>query len=341
MPARYPEETPGDTGAVRSRSSWTHRHAGRTSPRTEVVQIAFLRRLLGRDDPARTIEVPVPVAPLPSAPAAPAAVPVACPNCGVVLDPPPTGSRLCPRCRHRIVVRHSEGRAIYLTEAAVEVFEAERVREAQVEEWTRERRTWLQLARGVGAPADRRRRLERAPLTAATVQSARSLYLITVEHVVRAARREKRWDDVARLRQRQAAALFEEAGGVPPPAEEVLVLHREAMAANLRALAAVSREAELVGASCCAACRAGDERIFKIADELRTPRLPHADCPRGLCACDWWPVMRKPVTKRRRRRAAAAAPAAPRVPADPQTGAVPAPGRGRITDGGSGPLSGH
>lgn len=198
-------------------------------------------------------------------------------------------------------MRHSEGRAIYLTEASVEVFEAERHREVEMLEWTRERREWLRLARLVGAPADRRRRLGAAPLTAATIESARSLYLITVEHAVRTARRDKRWDDVARMRQRQAAALFEEAGSVLPLAEEVLALHREAMVANLRALAAVSREAELVGASCCAACRADDERIFKIVDELRTPRLPHAGCPRGLCACDWWPIIRKPVMKRRRR----------------------------------------
>jgi hypothetical protein len=307
-----------------------------------VVQIAFLRRLLGRDGPAEMVEVPVPAAPV-QVPPPPVAVTVACPNCGAVLDPPPTSSRLCPRCRHRIVVRHSEGRAIYLTEAAVEVFEAERERGAQIEEWTHQRRIWLQLGRGVNAPADRRRRLEKAPLTAATVQSVRSLYLITVEHAVRAARREKRWDDVARLRQREAAALFEEAGGVAPPSEEVLALHREAMAANLRALQPVTREVELVGASCCAACRADDERMFKIADELRTARLPHIGCPRGLCACDWWPVMRKPVTKRRRRAApaAVAATAVPRVEADPDNGALPVADSGRVSEGGAGGLSGH
>ncbi len=283
------------------------------------MQISFLRRLLGQDRPAPSLEPLAPPPPPPPAAPTPAPLPanVACPNCGVVLDPPPTSSRLCPRCRRRIVVRHVDGRAIYLTEAAVEVFEAERERDAAVEEWTRQRRSWLQLARGVGAPADRRRRLERGPLTEATVLSARSLYLITVDHAVRAARRDKQWDEVARLRRRQAAALFEETGAVAPPSDEVLALHREAMAATLRALEAVSREAELVGASCCAICRADDERIFKITDELRTPRLPHAGCPRGLCACDWWPVVRKPVTKRRRRAAAnPRAPAAPKV-ADP------------------------
>ena len=126
----------------------------------------------------------------------------------------------------------------------------------------------------------------------------------------------KRWDEVARIRRRQAAALFEEAGGSAPPADEIVALHREGVAATLRALAMVSREAELVGASCCHTCRTDNDRIFRIADELRTPRLPHAGCPRGLCACDWWPAVRDPATKRRRRRRTTASPAAAVAAAD-------------------------
>lgn len=301
--------TRGNSAATAATGS--DRHSGSARQRTEVVQIAFLRWLLGLDRSGESVEVPVEVAPPPPQPPAPVpATRVACPNCGVVLDPPPDHTRLCPRCRRRIVVRHSEGRAIYLTEAAVEVFEAERRREIEEQTWTRERRRWLHLARLAGAPADHRRRLAAAPLTAAAVQSSRTLYLVAAERAVRAARRDKRWDDVAQIRRRQAAALFEDAGGNPPPADEIVALHREGVAATLRALAAVSREAELVGASCCPACRADNERIFRIADELRTPRLPHAGCPRGLCTCDWWPALRKPATKRRRRRASTSSPAA-------------------------------
>ena len=130
------------------------------------------------------------------------------------------------------------------------------------------------------------------------------------ERAVRAARRDKRWDEVARIRRRQAAALFEEAGSSTPPADEIVALYREGVAATLRALATVSRDAELVGASCCPACRVDNERTFRIADELRAPRLPHADCPRGICSCDWWPAVRNRATKRRRRRPSTASPAA-------------------------------
>jgi hypothetical protein len=233
---------------------------------------------------------------------------VACPYCGVALDPPPEHTRRCSRCRRQVVVRHADGRAIYLTEAAVEVFEAERQRGVNEQTWARERRHWLHLAQLVGASAERRARLAAAPLTAASVTASKALYVGAVERAVRAARRDKRWGEVAQIRRRQATALFEETGGKPPPSDEILALYREGVTATLRTLAKVSRQAELVGASCCHACRADNERIFRIAEELRTPRLPHAGCPRGLCACDWWPALARPATKARRRRAPASAP---------------------------------
>ena len=69
-----------------------------------------------------------------------------------------------------------------------------------------------------------------------------------------------------------------------------------AIAATLRALAPLTREAELVGATLlCGLPYASSGRIFRIADELRTPRLPHADMPaRTVCPCDWWPALRDP-----------------------------------------------
>lgn len=289
------------------------RQPGRVRQRTEVISIAFLRRLLGLNHPEVTVDPeevvaspqPMPIAPSPIAS-------VACPNCGVALDPPPDHTRRCPSCRRQIVVRHFEGRAIYLTEEAVEVFEAERQHEIDEQRWARERGTWLQLAQRAGAPADRRARLAAAALTAVSVAASRDLYLAAAERAARAARRDKRWDEMAQIRRRQAAALHEEAGAHLPPSDEIVALYREGVAATLRKLAQVSRDAELVGAACCQACRADNEHIFRIADELRTPRLPHAGCPRGLCTCDWWPTVTSAAKKPRRRRA----PASPRTADD-------------------------
>lgn len=282
-----------------------------------MVPIAFLRRILGLDRPDEVVEPPVEFAPPPPAPAPVVVVAqVACPNCGIVLDPPPKSTRLCPRCRRRIVVRRSEGRTIYLTEAAVEVFESERRRNVEEETWARQRRNWLQLAQTVNVPADKRQRLAAAPLSAEVVRSARALYVSAAEREVRSARHDRRWEDVARLRRRQAAAMYDEEGGLPPPSDEVLALHRDGVAATLRELATISKDAELVGAACCAHCRADNEQIFRIAEELRTPRLPHEGCPRGLCSCDWWPAVRKALPKRQRRRipASSSRPAGPARP---------------------------
>ena len=102
------------------------------------------------------------------------------------------------------------------------------------------------------------------------MRAARTLYLSAVEREVRAARGARRWSDVAALRREQAAALYEEAGSPVPPPEDILRLHQEGATAALRAMADIARQADLVGAGCCAACRADDGRTFRIADE--TPR---------------------------------------------------------------------
>jgi hypothetical protein len=198
------------------------------------------------------------------------------------------------------VVRRVGGRPVYLTEAAVPVFDGERRRAADERLWASERRRWLRLARTVKAPVERRERIERAALSADAVHAARTLYLTAADREVRTARRARRWNEVAAIRREQAAVLFKESGSTAPPPEDVVLLHQEAASAALRALPGIARQAELVGGTCCAACRADDGKTFRIADELRVPRLPHAACPRGLCGCDWWVATEAP---RRRRRA--------------------------------------
>jgi hypothetical protein len=210
-----------------------------------------------------------------------------CPYCAALLQAPPVSSGRCGRCRRRIVVKHVDGRAVYLTEAAVPVFEAERRRITSASRFTRDRDRWLKLAAAVGAAPERAARLVAAPLSEDTVLGARTLYLTTVERSFQAAKRERRWDDAARIRRDQALALYRIAGSPVPPPAEIVKLHREGLTAELRGIAAIARDAELVGATCCDACRADDGRILRIAAELPVRRLPHDGCPRGLCRCGW------------------------------------------------------
>jgi hypothetical protein len=205
----------------------------------------------------------------------------------VLLEPPPTSSRGCPRCRHRIVVKRLDGRTVYLTEAAVLFFEAERRRISSAARFTRERARWLKLAAAAGAPAERAARLTAAQLSQETVDATRALYMSTVERAFRSAKRDRRWEDASRIRREQAMALFRLAGSGSIPSEAVVTLHRDGVAAELRGLAEIAKEAELVSAACCDVCQADDGQVCRITQELLAPRLPHPGCPKGLCRCRW------------------------------------------------------
>ena len=119
-----------------------------------------------------------------------------------------------------IIVRRTDGRTVYLTEAAVEVFEAERQREADMATWTTQRAQWLRLARGVGAPEDRRGRIAARPVSAESVADARALYLAAAAKDRKEAARMGAWDIAARIGREEAMALYREAGSpVPVPAD--------------------------------------------------------------------------------------------------------------------------
>jgi hypothetical protein len=144
--------------------------------------------------------------------AGPSAVAASCPYCALLLQPPPESSRGCPRCRERIIVKRVDGRAAYLTEAAVLVFDAERRRIASSPRWTRERQRWLKLAATAGAPAQQAARLAAARISEDVVEAARTLYMTTAERSVRSAKRDRRWADASEIRREQAMALFRLAG---------------------------------------------------------------------------------------------------------------------------------
>ena len=303
------------------------------------ISIGFLRRLLGggrpntraeiqsgaADGAASDSEIVVPDEPRATPTAPRRGVPAACPYCGALLDPAPERGRLCPRCRRPIVVRRVDGRRVLLTQEALEVFEAERDRGTNERTWASERSSWLVLAKGVSAPANRVARLVALPPSEAVVVASKDLYLTTAERAVRTARRDKRWDEVARIRRQQAAALYRASGSAIPPPDEVVTLHRAWSAAALRSLLAFGGHVELVAAGCCATCKRDNGRAFFIAAELRADRLPHLGCPKGLCPCDWWPLA--DMTPRGRRVRRPASPRADPVPtpvADPAAGSVSA-----------------
>ena len=188
-------------------------------------------------------------------------------------------------------MRRVDGVTVYLTESAAAVLEAERHREADVKLWTAARRHWIGLALSVRAPVDLCRKIAAMP-----------------------------------IRQIEADELYDDAGSPLPPPADIVAVYREAKAAVLHSLAAHSTVAELAAGTCCRACRADEGGLFKIAGELRKPRLPHDGCPRGLCGCDWFVAVpeTKPARRRRKPRVVAPVTATPGVPSEAGRDAVDA-----------------
>lgn len=255
-----------------------------------------------------TAELPdEPVAPVTPRPAL---VPVmdapptaACPYCAVALVPPPSRSRSCPHCRRPIAVRHLDGRLVLLAEDAVAIFDGLRQQEEDEARWTTERTHWLTQAGNVSADPARLARLSEAPISGDVVAESRALYLSAADAAVRKARSEKRWKVISRIRRTQAANLYAAAGRPVPPPDDVIEAQRDALLAELHGLQTTSKVAELASTGCCPVCRQDDGRSFMIAAELKTPRLPHDGCSKGLCACDWW-IAQAPPKKPRRRKVA-------------------------------------
>ena len=193
-----------------------------------------------------------------------------------------------------------DGATVYLTASAAAVVEAERRRDADVKLWTDARRHWITLAVSVHAPVDLCKKIAAMPISERAVEAARAIYRTASDQAVRDARETGAWVRVARIRDIEADELYRDAGSPKPPPADILALYRESRSAVLHSLAVHGTVAELAASTCCPTCRADEGVLVKIATELHKQRLPHAECPRGLCRCDW--SMAVPEVKRVRRR---------------------------------------
>jgi len=154
----------------------------------------------------------------------------------------------------------------------------------------------------VHAPVDLCKKIAAMPISERAVEAARAVYRTASDQAVRDARETGHWVRVARIREIEADELYRDAGSPKPPPADILAIYRESKAAVLHSLAVHGTVAELAAGTCCAACRAEEGVLVKIAAELHKSRLPHAGCPRGLCGCDWSVAVPEAKSPRRRKR---------------------------------------
>jgi hypothetical protein len=208
----------------------------------------------------------------------------------VLLDPRPTASRRCSQCRERIVVKRLEGGVLYLTGPAAAALEAGQRHIKETARLARIRDRWLAQASAVGASPAAIDRIGRVTASEEGVQAARALYLGAASRAFVAANRERRFAEAASIRRAHVQALVREQGAAAPVTDEVIALYRDAMSAELKSQREFGRDAELVAAPCCDACAVDNGLVVRITEEVKSARLPHAGCPKGVCQCRWLPA---------------------------------------------------
>jgi hypothetical protein len=216
-----------------------------------------------------------------------------CPYCGAALDPPPKAKRRCPACRRTIYVRVGPDALVYLLQDVDRPALERAWAEFRLEQdWRRRALELVDEAALVRTESEMRAREPGC--------TNRDVYWAIATREVRDRMRTGNWDAVKASYVRMALAAWDEAeneAGIdgssrPGSRSRARRLMREARVAELRALASSAGvTAVTVAARCCPACDRGVSLPRHLAEERMHPVLPHSHCQRGLCRCEYQPVV--------------------------------------------------
>jgi hypothetical protein len=214
---------------------------------------------------------------------------VACPYCGVILDPPPQRNRKCPACKESIIVRtrRADGAKVLLTAADGKEFDKQRHTEAV-------RNSALHHARNIGA-SDRDFERTEQELAAkwGTAASPRDAFWQLANKTVVAAIKNADWARLSTVYWEQALYMCE-------LGEPHLHLQKEASKAELRRYAAEFADlatgrsglrVEVLANGCCDVCAKNHGRRYSISEALELLPIPNGACEREWCNCGWTPVL--------------------------------------------------
>ena len=211
-----------------------------------------------------------------------------CPYCAQLLVPAPTTHKRCPRCRQRVMVRRVDDRVAFLTEAVGRGLRggaAARRREPALD---RAPQPWIRLAEAADAPAGQGREGQRELATPES-RLRRAIRVLRRRRPRREGRRAPsttgRLPSASGAPRRspcsKAGRLADPAAGRRGRAAPGRGGDRAARDPGARQGGRARRRAVLP------AVRRRPGHIYRINAELHEARLPHADCPSGLCACRW------------------------------------------------------
>jgi hypothetical protein len=213
----------------------------------------------------------------------------ACPYCARMLDPLPKAKKKCPACRQTIHVRVGPDALVYLLQDIDRPVLDRAWAEFRVEpDW---RRRALEIVDEVSLARTESEMRARDPRC-----TNRDMYRVVATRAVRQLTRMGNWHAVKAAYVRMALAAWDESNGEvgiedsarPGSRSRARRLMRQARVAELRGLRSSAGATMVrVVAGCCPSCDRSANVARSLAGELARPLLPHSDCQRGLCRCEY------------------------------------------------------
>lgn len=206
----------------------------------------------------------------------------ACPYCSVELDPLPKAKKWCPGCGQPIYVRGApDGLTYLLRDADLAAHEARWAGYRSRSEWIRD------AAPFVDEPGFEA--IERELQAKDARYSPRDVYWVAADRALLIILRSGDWQVASEAYRQMAMAAYKEADTDEMP-ERAVRLRREASKATLRAYLRDGTRRVDIFACDCPRCSV-DTGSIDIRRELEAPHIPHADCHKGWCSCDYSPVI--------------------------------------------------
>jgi DNA-directed RNA polymerase subunit RPC12/RpoP len=201
---------------------------------------------------------------------------VACPNCALILDPPPERTRKCPHCGQKIVLltRLSDDAKLYLNEADARAFDSGPHREAY-------RNKAIRAASSIGVDEKAFEHNEKELLAKSPGWGPSAVFWALAEEKAKEQLRAGDLHGLSMTCFQQALWAYDE--GRP-------YAHLRARADRYLAEHYASQgfqQLRVDAKDCCSSCAQFDGRTYPIEEAVKEWPVPAEECTRGWCSCTW------------------------------------------------------
>jgi predicted RNA-binding Zn-ribbon protein involved in translation (DUF1610 family) len=221
-----------------------------------------------------------------SSPKATLQMPVACPTCGVVLDPPPQRSRNCTECGSKIVIRtdRTAKQKVYLTSEGAAAFDVEKAAASA-------KKKALKRTQAIGlTTADYEATAAELTEEFGTQAGPGDVFWkLANEELLRLGNPRRNGYDMQQIHMQMALQLKDEGRSAVPIQRKG---HKDRLWWEKTQIDAVDGDASqwrtaAIANACCDQCEQFDGRTYTFKEAIEKMPLPPDDCTSDWCNCSW------------------------------------------------------